>query len=87
MNSGEWTKQGELVVYQGLFQEPVRYNYKSIVQALANVKATRSIYHTEEAYQRQIAHLEEGLSLFGGSEGLVMYPKNHDTGFVKIKPN
>ncbi len=67
-DNGTWSRKGDLVSFTPLIcrnrYDIANYNKRSIEQVLNHVRNTPGQYGTDEAWKKDIVHLEHGLSLF-----------------------
>ncbi len=67
ISEGDWSKEGDLVVYTKRLSKTdyrIVYQKKTLEEVLERIRNNREDYVTEEAWQKSISHLKEGLSLY-----------------------
>jgi hypothetical protein len=60
-----WVREGDCALLREACREPVVLNEQSLRAAWAHVKAHRTAYATEEAWQLQLDKYKEGLACLG----------------------
>ena len=60
----DWHREGDTVVLQVPFRDPVRYGETSLRYALSNVESGRSQYATHDAWQKDLRKFQVGLGFF-----------------------